>query len=145
MTNDDLTAALEMLESTVAPAFDIDALLAEARSKLKLEPKIVDDHKEVEAADANVVNALLARADVLKRAEDAAKKERAKITDTLAELAGTPNGVPIELKVHGATVFVVKNVTSRVLNTEMIKSVFPDIPENSELWKSQTALRRDYK
>ena len=123
-------------------AQNLDQMIAEARSRLALAPKpAADTSNEVSPTDPAMVNALLAQADEFKRAEAAAKRERAKITDLLAELTG-PNAT---LTVNGAPVFVVSTVTSRVLDQAHIKSLFPDIPENAEMWTESTATRRDYK
>lgn len=123
-------------------AQNLDTMIAEARTRLGLVPKLATNtSNEVSPTDPAIVSALLAQADGFKLAEATAKKERAKITDFLAELTGPDS----TLVVHGAAVFAVSTVTSRVLNQTHIKSMFPDIAENTELWTDQVATRRDYK
>jgi hypothetical protein len=125
-----------------APALDITELLAVARTKLGVVKATPDQAvNEVVPTDPALVLELVARANELKRTSDAAVKERGKITDLLAELTGEGG----ELIVNDAAIFTVKTVVSRVLDATHIKSIFPDLPENAEMWKDQAAVRRDYK
>ena len=129
---------------------DLDALIAKARADNGVVAKVKD--LSVEAHDPELVNTLLAQASELKRVEDGAKKERAKITDFLGDLVeaaeiaqGVAPGSFAELTVHGAVVFTNTLSTSRVLNQTHIKSMFPDIKENAEVWSDQTKRTRLYK
>lgn len=124
-----------------SPKIDLDALLEYAREKLSLSSPAAVVDNEVEAIDANTVNALLAQASEYDRVAKAATKERAKITELLAEYTGVGH----ELTVNKAVVFTVTEVVTRSLNTDHIKSLFPDIPENAEMWKESVATRRLYK
>jgi hypothetical protein len=125
---------------------NIDAMLAEARSRLALAPAANTDSDQREASNPEVVNALLAKAAELKRTEDSAKKERAKITDLLAEIAGPVTGTrTVELIVNDAPVFTVSVIESRGLNVDYIKSAHPDIPGNDAYWKTTKSTRRNYK
>ncbi len=132
-------------EPAPVAGFDLDALIAQARERLSLPIATAPAAGKLEAPDADLVSALLARADDFKRVSDEAIKEREKITAFLADLivaAEESTGTPIEeLTVHGATVFTYKTVTSRVLNQTHLKSLFPDIPTNAEAWKDQTARK----
>lgn len=151
---DELARAQRLLaeaEGSPTPALDLDALIAAARDNLKLKPVKLDD-KAIEAPDANLVNTLLAHADEYKRQIDALTKERAKITDLLAEIIeaeeerlGLEPGAIEELTVHGATVFTDKVSHSRVLNSAHIKSLFPDIAGNEECYTDQVRRTRLYK
>lgn len=126
---------------------NVDALLAEARERLALAPvpKATDNKRE--APNADVVNALLAKAAELKRTSDSATKERGKITDLLAEITGPipKKAKELELTVNKATVFTVSQVTSRVLNTDFVKSKHPDIEGNEDYYKDSVSIRRNYK
>lgn len=136
----DITEALRLLNEQ--PSIDLDALITQARTTLSLEQTPASNtSNEVTPTDPAIVNALLAQADLFKRAEDAAKRDRAKITDLLAELVGE-DGV---LVVNGAPVFTVSTVASRVLNQSHIKSLFPDIAENAEMWTETSTTRRVYR
>lgn len=122
--------------------FDLDALLSDARNKLGVVTATPEQPaNEIIPTDPAIVIDLVTRAAEFKRQADVATKERAKITDLLAELTGEGG----ELIVNGAPIFTVKTVVSRVLDATYIKSVFPDLPENAEMWKDQAAVRRDYK
>jgi hypothetical protein len=125
-----------------APTLDITELLAVARTKLGVVKATPEQAvNEIVPTDPALVLELIARANELKRSSDAAVKERSKITDLLAELTGEGG----ELVVDGGAVFTVKTVVSRVLDATHIKSIFPDLPENAEMWKDQPAVRRDYR
>lgn len=132
-----------------APSQTLDELIAAARSNLKL-PEAIPAGGSLEAPDANLVNTLLARADDFKRTADAATAEREKIkkflNDLIVAAESTGNGESIaELTVHGATVYTYKKVVSRVLDQPHIKSLFPDITENAEMWKDQVSRRAEFK
>ena len=124
---------------------NIDTLLAEARSRLSLATP-VDNKTDKRIAPGDIVNPLLAKAAELKRTEDSAKKERAKITDLLAEIAGPIAGTKsIEMVVDNATVFTVSQVESRGIDLDYVKSAHPDIPANAAYWKTSISVRRNYK
>ena len=138
------TAAIEQIVNSGVE--NIDDMLAEARTRLALAPAANTDSDQREAPNAEVVNALLAKAAELKRTEDSAKKEREKITNLLAEIAGPIEGSKtVELTVNKATVFTVSRIESRGLNTDYIKSAHPDIPGNDAYWKTSVSTRRNYK
>jgi len=127
---------------------DLDALIAAARAEAGLKPaEIAKDALEVPSAD--FANQLLARASELKRIIDASTKERDTIGKFFAELIETAEaetGKEIgELTVHGAPVFTYKRSVSRVLNQSHIKSLFPDIPENAEMYVDSERRARIYK
>lgn len=134
--------AAETAAASAETSVNLDDLLAEARQKLGvLANPTKDDEVEFEVADPNIVNALLAKASEYKRISDVATKEREKITALLASL--TPNAGT--LVVHGAPVFKVSQITSRIFKADHMKALFPDIPENAEFWEDRISTRRDYK
>lgn len=138
----DIAAALAILEGAPKPAFNLDALLDEARDRLQISNQnAVVSADIIEAPDAATVNQLLALADQYKREADTATANREAIKDTLKELVGEHEGI----SVNGATVFTFKPVTSRVLDQPHIKSLFPDLPENAEFWKDQNSRRAEFK
>lgn len=121
----------------------IDTEIEQARQRLALKPsKPVSD--EVEAADPDVINALLAKASELDDTEKAAKREREKITALLTEIIGEPDGDKRVLLVHGAPVFSVSLVVSRGLDQAQVKSEFPDIADNARFYKDAITTRRNY-
>ena len=131
------------------PAFDLDNLIAAARDKMNLTLIAAAKDEKLEAPDAELVNTLLAQADEWERREKEAKAERAKITDFFRDLVVSTEdrtGKPIsELTVHGATIFTYKISSSRILNQAHIKSLFPDLPENAEMWIDSPSRRALYK
>ena len=131
------------------PVLDLDGLIAAARDKMNLTPIAAAKNEKLEAPDAELVNTLLAQADEWDRREKEAKAERAKITDFFRDLVVSTEdatGKPIsELTVHGATIFTYKPSISRILNQAHIKSLFPDLPENAEMWIESTSRRALYK
>lgn len=146
--NTSIEAALALLNSqgdalaaTAAPldGINVDALIAEAQGRLKV--VVADEPDMVEAEESDVINALWARAEELKRTEDGAKRERAKITATMK--AATPEGKT--LTVHGAPVFQHQIRMARVLDQAAIRSEFPDIPGNERFYKDQITTAGTYK
>lgn len=126
----------------------LDERIAEARLRL-LNQVAAPEAGKLEAPDKDVISTLLAEQSEWKRIIDEATKERAKITDFFADLIvanenGNEGSIE-ELTVHGATVFTYKTVTSRTLDTAHIKSLFPDIPENAEMWSEGVQRRKVFK
>ena len=129
---DEPSSATDLVDSPMAAA-----ALEAARSASH--PEMLPEH---------LLGALLAQADEFKRTIDAATKERAKITDFLGDLIEAAESAPgdiEELTVHGATVFTSKIATSRILNQSHIKSLFPDIAENAEMYVDSSSRKRLYK
>lgn len=139
-TPDAVAAAMQMLNAT-KPVIDVTALVAEARAKMQVPTAKTD--KAVEVTDPHTVNALLARASELKEQKKAIELEYDQIVGLLkdivtsAEVLHGGEGSIEELTVNGATVFTYKQSTARVLNSTQVKKLFPDIPENAELWSDQ--------
>lgn len=142
-----VAAAMKLLGESLtppantAPAVNITELIATARSTMQV-PTSTED-KSIEATDPHMVNAMLARASELKAQKKAIEAEYEQITTflkdvvTSAEVLHGGEGSIEELRVNGATVFTYKQSTSRVLNQEQVKKMFPDIEENAELWTDQ--------
>lgn len=140
-------AAMALLNQQVtppagpAPAVNVTDLIAQARSTMQVPTSA--EEKAIEATDPHTVNALLARAADLKAQKKAIEVEYDQITTflkdvvTSAEVLHGGEGSVEELRVNGATVFTYKRTTARVLNQEQVKKMFPDIPENAELWADQ--------
>ena len=122
---------------------NIDSEIEAARKRLALKPS-ASVRDEIEAADPDIINALLARASELDDTEKAAKREREKITALLSEIAGLPDGDKRVLLVHGAPVFSVSLVVSRALDQAQVKSEFPDIAGNERFYKDSISTRRNY-
>jgi hypothetical protein len=136
--------------AALTPAsFDLEALLDAARANMKLPSKVADG--ELPAADPELINALVARADEYKRTSDLAVKERAKITALLKEMvvATRVEGVEVPAKtsitVHGAPVFVVNHVVKRELDQAAIKAKHPDIAKWALYWKESSSDTGIYK
>jgi hypothetical protein len=121
------------------PSFDLEALLEQARTNMSLPMKVADG--ELPAADPDLVNTLVARADEYKREIDRATKERAKITGLLKEMVlatrveGADIPKTVALTVHGAPVFAVTHVVKRELDQAAIKAKHPDIAKWAMYWK----------
>lgn len=135
--------------SHAAPAPTLDELIAAARQKLLGQTSEQTVDKKIEAPDRNVFSQMLAEADEHQRLEKFHAAERAKISDFFADYiiaSESATGKLVdELTVDGATVFTYKTVTSRVLDQPHIKSLFPDLPENAEMWTELSSRRKLYK
>lgn len=127
----------------------IDHLIADARARLTGGTVVFgrddDDDKakvsKVEVSDAGVANALAAERAQLKRQVSMYEERLAEIDGIFVGIVGDADAVTI----NGATVFTYKSTTSRVLNQVQVKKLFPDTPENAELWKDQTSRRKNWK
>lgn len=124
----------------------IDQLIADARARLTgAAPASNDDDGElavkVEVSDAGVANALAAERAQLKRQVSMYEERLAEIDGIFVNIVGDADAVTI----NGATVFTYKPSTSRVLDQVQVKKLFPDTPENAELWKDQTSRRKNWK
>lgn len=143
MTNPDLERAQQVLAALNAATpkpLDVAALIAEARKSLPDTAR--KDDGTVEVPDPELVNTLLARVSQIKAEMKQLAAEEDEIKTFLKELVlaaedGREEGSVEGLTVHGATVFTFKRTVSRVLNQSQVKAMFPDIPENSELWADQ--------
>jgi hypothetical protein len=121
-----------------AKPFDLDAMIDASAGKLGVTPAKKDT---VEAADPETITELWTKAEELKKVEDRAKRDRAKITALLKQT--TPEGKV--LTVHGAPVFANTIVASRVLDQAAVKNEFPDIAGNERFYKDSLTTRADYK
>lgn len=120
----------------------IDELIADARAKLGAAgPVSGSEHPAVEANDPAMINALAAERASLYREKKELESRIAAIDAIAKEIIGDAS----DLKANGVTVVTYRPVTSRVLNQEHIKKLFPDTADNAELWKDQTARRIDWK
>lgn len=137
-------AAAEII-ANMQRAFDVNALVEDARLKLHLDAPQLDQAApatlNITGAQAIVANNLLAKAAELDRIAKAATTEREQIKQVLADLAGDAE----ELRVNGAPVFTYKPQTARVLNQAWIKATYPDIPGNESFWQDQTTRPRRFK
>lgn len=131
-------------------SIDLDALIAEARTKMQVDATAKLD-TTVEAPDPTLANELMARwSDLDRQAKEiAAEQEKIKsfftdLVESLESAAGVEPGTIEQVAVHGAPVFSYKTVTSRVLDQAAVKKLWPDVPENEELWKTQTTRPRKF-
>ena len=120
----------------------IDNLIAAARANLggafyDSGPARKGEHPSVEVSDPSMLNALAAERSVLDRQIKMLTERKASIDDLAKDLIGEDH----DLKANGATVVTYRPSTSRVLDQEHIKKVFPDTAENAELWKDQSSRR----
>ncbi|MDF2563584.1 MAG: hypothetical protein K0R99_5030 [Microbacterium sp.] len=137
-------AAAEII-ANMQRAFDVHALIDDARTKLGIEQAVepgVGAYKvNVTGQKAIIVNNLLAKAAELDRIAKAASAEREEIKQTLADYAGDAT----ELQVNGAPVFTYQEQTARVLDQSWIKANYPDIPGNEHFYKDQVTRPRRFK
>lgn len=129
---------------------DLDALIAEARLKMQVDAG-TQLQSTVEAPDPMLANELMARWSDLDRQgkEIAAEQEKVKsfftdLVESMEAQAGFAPGAIQQVSVHGAPVFSYKPVLARVLDQAAAKRLFPDTPENAELWKDQTTRPRKF-
>lgn len=143
---DDLVSRIlrGMNPSTQQTAFD--TLIANARKGLGVEGFSIStgDEEEgivVDALDPIVANELLALISDGK-AQMKQIDARVKEAETVLKEAIVASGGNT-LKVSGVTVATYKqSADSRVLDAAQIKALFPDTPENKELWKTQPGSMR---
>lgn len=136
-------AAAEII-ANMQRAFDVNALVEDARHKLGVAPVPATGvaHKlDVTGPQAIVVNNLLAKAAELDRIAKAATAEREEIKQALADYAGDAT----ELRVNGAPVFTYQEQVARVLDQAWIKANYPDIPGNEHFYKDQVTRPRRFK
>lgn len=135
-------AAAEII-ANMHRAFDVHALVEDARKKLGVNPAPDTETRKVDVTgqQAIVINNLLAKSAELDRIAKAATTEREAIKEALADFAGDAE----ELSVNGATVFTYKEQVARVLDQAYIKAWFPDVPGNEKFWKDQVTRPRRFK
>jgi len=122
----------------------IDQLIEDARKKLGAGTHLDSgaEHPAIEASDPAMLNALAAERASLYREKKELEQRIAAIDDIAKGILGEKDH---DLKANGVTVVTYRPVTSRVLNQAHIKKLFPDVPENRELWQDQTSRRIDWK
>jgi hypothetical protein len=141
----DYERAVAILTGAPDPGASIDQFIQEATAKLGVdagqihgEPASEGDDV-VDAPDASVVNAILARAAAARQRKKEAEAEYNELIGLLKATVGEHDA----LRVHGAVVFTYKRSTSRLLNQQYIKSRFPDIAGNEDFYtdsERRTAL-----
>lgn len=110
----------------------VNAMVDAARAALSLKPATeVKAKGVVEASDANTVNELLARREELKRIRGAAELEMKQLDEVMKEHMGDAE----TLTVHGAPVATYKRSVSRIIDSDYVKSMFPDIPGHEGFYK----------
>lgn len=118
--------------------FDLDAMIEQAAGKLGVTPAPKDT---VEAVDADTITELWTKAEELKKVEDRAKRDRAKITAVLKQ--ATPEGST--LTVHGSPVFANTIVVKRTLDQAAVKNEFPDVAGNERFYTDSITTMALYK
>ena len=137
-------------QATKKASIDLDTLIAEAREKMQVDAATKLD-ATLETPDATLANELMARWSDLERQRKEIEAEQDKIKSFFTDLvesaekaAGVAAGTIEQVTVHGAAVFSYKPQVSRVLDQQQVKKMFPDIPENAELWKTQATRPRKF-
>lgn len=126
----------------------VDNLIADARNKLGagVYPDTTSgaEHPAIEASDPAMLNALAAERASLYREKKELENRIAAIDDIAKNILGEQNH---DLKANGVTIVTYRPVTppTRVLDQAHIKKLFPDTPDNAELWKDQPSRRIDWK
>ena len=136
-------AAAEII-ANMKRAFDVNALIEDARLKLGVAPAPVDNTRVINLTGAQgvVASNLLAKAEELDKVAKAALAEREAIKQVLADLV---DDHAEELRVNNAPVFTYKEQHARVLDQAAVKAAFPDVPGNERFWKDQVTRPRRFR
>lgn len=113
------------------------SLIDQAKAELVSKPKATKSKvKQVEAADANLMNELLAKRSMLHDQVKVLKDQQAEIDAILKDAIGSND----ELTVHGAVVATITRYRKQSLITDKVKELFP-LTEYPEIYKATTESR----